>query len=108
MGKFFDDIAQDTGMVVFGVDDTLKAMEMGALDRMILFEEIEVQRFEILSADKSDKRIKYLNSTQEKDPKHFQDPETGVQLEVASQEGLADWLLLHYKGYGISIELITD
>lgn len=61
----------DTGMVVFGVDDTLKAMEMGALDRMILFEEIEVSRYEIEQADKSETRIKYLNSTQEKDPKHF-------------------------------------
>jgi len=47
IGKFYDEIAQDTGNVVFGVDDTLKAMEMGALDQMILFEEIEVQRFEI-------------------------------------------------------------
>ena len=42
IGKFYDEIAQDTGNVVFGVDDTLKAMEMGALDKMILFEEIEV------------------------------------------------------------------
>jgi len=42
-----DEIAQDTGNVVFGVDDTLKANEMGALEKMILFEEIEVQRFEI-------------------------------------------------------------
>ena len=46
ISKFMDEIAQDTGNVVFGVDDTLKANEMGALERMILFEDIEVQRFE--------------------------------------------------------------
>ena len=47
ISKFMDEIALDTGMVVFGVEDTLKALDLGALDRMILFEEIEIQRFEI-------------------------------------------------------------
>jgi len=84
IGKFYDEIAQDTGNVVFGVDDTLKAMEMGALEKMILFEEIEVQRFEIQMPDKEEVKIKYLNEMQQKDPRHFQDPETGVQLEIKS------------------------
>lgn len=61
IGKFYDEIACDTGLVVFGVDDTLKAMEMGCLEKMILFEDIEVQRFEIQMPDKEETRIKYLN-----------------------------------------------
>lgn len=71
IGKFYDEIAQDTGLVVFGVDDTLKAMEMGCLEKMILFEEIEVQRFEIQMPDREEVKIKYLNDIQQKDPKHF-------------------------------------
>jgi len=58
--------------------------------------------------DKEEVKIKYLNEIQQKDPKHFQDPDTGVQLEIKSQEGLADWLLMHYKNYGIKVELVTD
>jgi peptide chain release factor subunit 1 len=30
--KFFQEIDQDTGMIVFGVEDTMKALEMGAID----------------------------------------------------------------------------
>ena len=31
IGKFFEEIALDTGMIVFGVEDTMKALELGAL-----------------------------------------------------------------------------
>jgi peptide chain release factor subunit 1 len=47
VSKFFEEIALDTGMVVFGVEDTMKAMEIGALETMMLFEELEVNRYEL-------------------------------------------------------------
>lgn len=107
--KFYDEIAMDTQMVVFGVDDTLKAMEMSALERMILFEDIEVSRYEFTNPAKNNEtRIKYMSEAQEKDPKNFKDPETGVDLEIKCTEPLSDWLLLHYGNYGLTIELITD
>jgi len=39
VGKFFENIALDSGMVVFGIEDTMKALEVGALETMMLFEE---------------------------------------------------------------------
>lgn len=106
---FYDEIAMDTGMVVFGVEDTLKAMEMTALERMILFEDIETSRYEFINPAKGgEKRIRYLNEAQEKDPKNFKDPETGVDLEITSTEPVSDWLLMHYGNYGLKIELISD
>jgi peptide chain release factor subunit 1 len=106
---FYDEIAMDTQMVVFGVEDTLKAMELSALKRMILYEDIEVSRYEFSNPAKGgEKRIRYLNENQEKDPKNFKDPETGVELEITSTEPLSDWLLMHYGNYGVAIELISD
>lgn len=40
VGKFFENIALDTGMFVFGVEDTIKALELGALETMLLYEEL--------------------------------------------------------------------
>lgn len=71
--KFYDDIAMDTGMVQFGVDDTLKAMEMGALDSMILWEDIAFTRYSLKNPATGETKIKYLSETQEKDPKHMKD-----------------------------------
>lgn len=47
IGKFFEEISMDTQMICFGVQDTIKAMEHGALETMMLFENIEIMRYEI-------------------------------------------------------------
>jgi len=44
--KFFEEIALDTGMIVFGVQDTMKALELTALDKLMLYDEIEITRYE--------------------------------------------------------------
>ena len=108
IGKFFEEIALDTGMIVFGVDDTMKALELSNLHTVMLFEDIEVNRYEIKNPVKDEVRIYYLNATQEQDPKYFKDQETGIDLEVVSCEQLGDWLCLHYKDYNIKLEFITD
>ena len=43
IGKYFDEISQDTGKYCFGVDDTLKALEMGAVETLICWENRDIQ-----------------------------------------------------------------
>lgn len=45
ISRFFEEIAQDTGMIIFGVQDTMRALELGALDQLLLFEELEYTRY---------------------------------------------------------------
>jgi peptide chain release factor subunit 1 len=71
--KFFEDISLDTGMIVFGVVDTMKALEMSALEKLLLYDEIELTRYEIKHPGKEDIKVLYLTATQEEDPKHFRD-----------------------------------
>ncbi len=40
--RFFDEISQDTGKYVFGVADTLQCLEMGAVEILIVWENLEV------------------------------------------------------------------
>lgn len=44
-GKYFDEISQDTGKYCFGVDDTLKALEMGAVEILIVWENLDIMRY---------------------------------------------------------------
>ncbi len=108
ISKFFEDISLDTGMVVFGVQDVMQALLMSAIDKLLLFDEIELTRYEVRNPVKGDTRIHYLNKTQEKDPKYFKDNESGIDLEIVSQEPLGDWLCVNYQHFGAKIELITD
>ena len=108
IGKFFENISLDTGLIVFGVDDTMKALELNAVDCLMLFENIEVMRYEIKNPSTNETKVHYLNSLQEQDPKYFKDQETGQDLEVVASEQLADWLSINYKQFGCKLEFITD
>nr|AAT39326.1 eukaryotic release factor 1 [Paraurostyla weissei] len=108
VSKFFEEIALDTSMIVFGVEDTMKALEIGALETLMLFEELEVTRFEIKNPVKGDTKILYLNPTQQKDSKYFKDQSLGIDLDIISETNLAEWLCNNYTKYGASVEFITD
>ncbi len=44
-GRYFDEISQDTGKYCFGVDDSLKALEMGAVETLIVWENLDIMRY---------------------------------------------------------------
>lgn len=63
ISNFFEQISLDTGMIVFGVQDTMAALTMSAVDKVLLYEDIELTRFEIKNPVKGDTRTYYLNKT---------------------------------------------
>ncbi|GMI56471.1 hypothetical protein ScalyP_jg11115 [Parmales sp. scaly parma] len=106
--KYFDEIAQDTGKYCFMVDDTLKALELGAVENLIIWENLEIQRFELRNSATSEITIIHLNAEQEKNDSLFHDTETGVELEVVSKESLVEWMAENYKQFGCALQFITD
>lgn len=82
VSKFFEEIAMDTGLVVFGVEDTMKALEIGALETMMLFEDLEVTRYHLKNPIKGDDKVILLNPTQEKNTKYFKDQDSGTDYDV--------------------------
>jgi len=63
ISRFFEQIALDTGMIRFGVHDTMKALEMGALETLLLFEDIDMIRYQIKHPVKGDIKTHYLTSS---------------------------------------------
>ncbi len=43
--KYFDQISQDSGKYCFGTADTLKALELGAVETLIVWENLDITRF---------------------------------------------------------------
>ncbi|KAK5041054.1 translation termination factor eRF1, partial [Cryomyces antarcticus] len=54
INKYFDEISQDSGKVCYGVEDTLKALELGAAETLIVFENLEVTRWVLKSSEGSE------------------------------------------------------
>jgi len=108
IGKYFDQISQDTGKFCFGIEDTLKALEMGAVETLICWENLDIQRYSLKNHSSGEETILHLTSNQEKDMTHFQDKETGVELELEDNMPLLEWLANNYKSFGANLEIITD
>ncbi|XP_026687423.1 eukaryotic peptide chain release factor subunit 1-like [Diaphorina citri] len=107
-GKYFDEISQDTGKYCFGVEDTLRALELGSVETLICWENLDIQRYVLKNHSTSEDRVLHLTPEQEKDKSHFTDKETGVELELVECQPLLEWLANNYKSFGATLEIITD
>ncbi|XP_076371937.1 eukaryotic peptide chain release factor subunit 1-like [Tachypleus tridentatus] len=108
IGRYFDEISQDTGKFCFGVEDTLKALEMGSVEILICWENLDINRFILKNHNVDEEKILHLTPEQEKDKTHFVDKETGVELELVDSIPLLEWLANNYKTFGATLEIITD
>jgi len=108
INSYFDQISQDTGKYCFGVDDTLRALEMGAVETLICWENLDIQRYSLKNHTSGELKILHLTTEQEKDKTHFTDKDTGVELELEESMPFLEWLANNYKNFGATLEIITD
>lgn len=47
ISKYFEEIAQDTGKYCYGVKDTLGALDMGAVETLIVWESLDINRYHL-------------------------------------------------------------
>ncbi|KAL6869526.1 translation termination factor eRF1 [Amphichorda felina] len=108
IGKYFEEISQDTGKVCYSIDDTLKALELGAVEILIIFENLEITRWALRDSEGSEHHI-YLSKDQEAANRDkFIDKATGQEMEIISQDSFLEWIAEHYKDYGTTLEFVSD
>jgi peptide chain release factor subunit 1 len=105
--KYFEEIAQDTGRYCFGIADTMTALEMSSVQTLIVFEDLEVFRWELKNAA-GKPTVLFLNPDQEKVRSQFMDPDTGAELEVVDKQPLVEWFANNYKSFGAALEFVTN
>lgn len=105
---FMDEISLDTGKYCFMVEDTLKALEIGAAEDLIIWENLEVNRYVLRNASTSEESIVHLTNEQEGNETFFKDQETGAELEVVEKESMVEWMANNYKQFGCNLEFVTD
>jgi len=107
IGRFFEEIAKDSGKYVFGLKDTIEAMENGSIDVLIIWENLEYHRLtlkdnqenvitEIVPKNKLSGNSKWKNEL------------TGVEYEIIDDLSLTEWFLDNYKKFVTHLEIVTD
>ncbi|KAH6897926.1 eukaryotic peptide chain release factor subunit 1, partial [Coprinopsis sp. MPI-PUGE-AT-0042] len=106
--KYFDEISQDSGKYCFGIEDTLKALELGSVETLIVWENLDITRYVLRNAA-GEEIIVFANKEQEKDKEKFMDKSTGLEMEQSKDpQSLLEWFAENYKEFGANLEFVTN
>lgn len=87
--KYFDNIALDNNLVCFGIESTLRALEAGAVETLIVWDNLEMTRYVL-----KDGSVKHA--------KQF------VSDEIVSSSPFCEWIAENYTNFGTTLEIISD
>ncbi|GAA5919384.1 hypothetical protein JCM1841_005981 [Sporobolomyces salmonicolor] len=127
ISKYFDEISHDTGKYCFGVEDTLRGLEMGAVETLIVWENLDVTRHVLrdsqgnevvvhahapppaANTSKVEGNQSGLAALSEVDRAKFMDKTTGLEMEqVQEPQNLLEWFSEKYKDFGAELEFVTN
>mmetsp|Transcript_30362 Transcript_30362/g.91257 ORF Transcript_30362/g.91257 Transcript_30362/m.91257 type:complete len:433 (-) Transcript_30362:501-1799(-) len=106
--KYFDEISQDTGKYCFLVNDTLRALELGAVETLIVWESLDIDRIKLRNHAAGEDKVLHLSKEQQANEEYFHDAASGVELEVVEKLPLVEWLPNNYKSFGTTLEFVTN
>ncbi|KAF2420304.1 eukaryotic peptide chain release factor subunit 1 [Tothia fuscella] len=91
--KYYEDIALDTGKVTYGITDTIKALEMGAVESVIIYEDLEVDvvgRGVVIG-----------------DKEMYNTP-TIFAVNGSGNMALTEWLVDNHHRFGVQLHFVSD
>ena len=90
------------------INDTIKALEMSAIDVLIIWENLEINRYVFKNPNTNEEEILFLDKYQEKDTKNFVESKTGIQFEIVEKNNIVEWIAENYKQFGVTLEIVSD
>merc|ERR1712065_58759 len=65
LAEYFEHIALDTNKITYGIKDTMMGLEMGAVETLIIWEDLEIDRIVLVDPASGSETIKFLNKEQQ-------------------------------------------
>lgn len=100
--QFFDEIAQDTGKICFGPEETMSALESGIVETLLIWENLDIIRNVLVR--KSDQSQKIIFSSKTK-PIPQEDLE---EYKVIESDSLIDYVAENYNKFGAQLQLVQN
>ncbi|GMM36985.1 translation termination factor eRF1 [Saccharomycopsis crataegensis] len=111
LDKYYEEIAQDTGKYCYGIDDTLKALDLGACEILIVHENLETVRYVLKDAEGAEVirfNVPSREGEKKENKEYLMDKKTDTEMEVVDEQPLIEWLAENYKNFGATLEFVSD
>ena len=90
--KYFLEISTNSGKYCFGIKDTFAALETGAVETLIVFENLDIKHYTLRNTQTGAELTKILTPKEEQDPATFIDEDSGTNLELVEKVPLVEWV----------------
>lgn len=106
ISQYFEEIHLDTGKFCFGIDDTLRALEAGAVHTLIVWDSLETNRYSFRNKVTEEKTVVFMDKLQESKRENFECD--GVELDIDEKISLLEWFANNYKNFGTKLEFVSN
>ena len=104
---FLSHIARDTGLYCFGINEVYYALETGAVETLIVWEDIDLNRIEFRNISEEKNDVIFLTDKQFSDDNFFNN-DSNNNKEILSKISFIDWIAENYQQFGVTLEIISD
>lgn len=98
--NFLGEVARGRGMYCFGMRDSITALEMGAIETLIVWDCIPAQRLVVRNETKETKDVVFVSSD------HCRAAHDELQVEERLR--FVDWIIDNHGTFGAKLEFVTD
>lgn len=92
---YFHNIDIDNGLYCFGIKDTLYSLEAGAISKLIIFQDLDLNRYVLRDKENNEEII-------------FSKELKDNNKEIVEMELLTDWFSENYRNWGCKLHFISD
>ncbi|CAF3586464.1 unnamed protein product [Rotaria sp. Silwood1] len=101
LARYFNEVFKDGSHYCFGVYDTFKALDMGSIETLIIWENVDVNHYFL--RQRQVQEIKTESSCVV-----HQDKQTDFEWEHIEEMPLLEWLVKNHKKFGSPFDLFVD
>lgn len=114
LDAYFHEIQMDTGKYCFGIEHTMEALEQGAAEKLIIWEESPLLRCVMINSD-GEEEIHYYDPSKNKNKNKDNnnqiiiiDKKTQNPMDLKESCDWTDWIAENYTNFGTCLEFVSD
>lgn len=103
--QYFEEVQRDAGKYCFSIEDTMQALDVGAVDTLLVWEDLGVSRYEMQNRETGDTMVRHLSKEQEE----AECSGSGNSMfNITKEETLLEWIYQNHHRFGCNLELVSD
>jgi peptide chain release factor subunit 1 len=106
--SYFDEISRDSGKFVFGIDETIEALDASIIEKLIIWENFSFWRLTVLNNKTKEEFVIYSKNENLISSVFYKNYKSKNDLIILEKEELIEWVVRNYKLYGANLFFITD